>query len=89
MTGALTAGEPWSLRFQPHAGLKCYSVVRDGCWLSMDGLEEPVQLGPQLCAAAARTVFCHRKRSDHPEQRREGVFFFCGEIQRRRRCQPR
>jgi hypothetical protein len=49
VTGALTAGEPWSLRFEPHAGLKCYSVVKVECWLSRDVLEEPVQLRAGNC----------------------------------------
>ena len=49
MTGALTAGEPWSLRFEAHEGLKCYSVVRGECWLSMDGVEEPIRLRAGAC----------------------------------------
>ena len=49
VTGALTAGEPWSLRFEAHEGLKCYSVVRGECWLSMEGVEEPVQLRAGAC----------------------------------------
>ena len=49
VTGALTAGEPWSLRFEAHEGLKCYSVVRGECWLSMDGVEEPIPLRAGAC----------------------------------------
>ena len=49
MTGALTAGELWSLRFEAHEGLKCYNVVKDECWLLMDGVEEPVQLRAGTC----------------------------------------
>ena len=49
MTGALTAGEPWSLRFGAHEGLKCYSVVRGECWLSMDGVEDSIQLRTGAC----------------------------------------
>ena len=49
VTGALTAGEPWSLRFEAHEGLKCYSVVRGECWLSMEGVEEPIQLRTGSC----------------------------------------
>ncbi len=49
VTGALAAGAPWSLRFEAHTGLKCYSVVRGECWLSMDGVAEPVQLRTGAC----------------------------------------
>ena len=49
MTGALTAGEPWSLRFNAHEGLKCYNVVRGECWLSMEGVQEPIQLQAGTC----------------------------------------
>ena len=49
VTGALTAGEPWSLRYEAHEGLKCYSVVKGECWLSMDGVKEPVQLQAGMC----------------------------------------
>ena len=49
VTGALTAGEPWSLHFRAHEGLKCYSVVRGECWLSMEGVEEPIELRVGAC----------------------------------------
>ena len=49
VTGVLTAGEPWSLRFAAHAGLKCYSVVRGECWLSMYGVAEPILLRAGTC----------------------------------------
>lgn len=49
VTGALMAGEPWSLRFEAHEGLKCYSVVRGECWLAMEGVEEPIQLRAGAC----------------------------------------
>ena len=49
VTGALTAGEPWSLRYEAHEGLKCYSVVRGECWLSMKGVKDPVPLRAGTC----------------------------------------
>ena len=49
VTGALTAGAPWSLRFEAHKGLKCYSVIRGECWLSMDGVEQAIQLLTDTC----------------------------------------
>jgi hypothetical protein len=49
VTGGVTAGEPWSLRFEPHAGLKCYSVVRGECWLSMGGEEDPIRMQAGNC----------------------------------------
>ncbi len=53
ITGALTAGEPWSLRYEAHEGLKCYNVVRGECWLSMEGVDKPLQLRAGDCVLLA------------------------------------
>ena len=49
MFGGLDMGGAWSMDFPRHAGIKCYAVVSGSCWLSVEGLEEPVQLAPGDC----------------------------------------
>jgi AraC-like DNA-binding protein len=40
---------PWSIRFAPKEGIKCYSLLAGQCWLAMDGVPEPVQLKSGDC----------------------------------------
>ena len=48
VTGALSAGNPWSLQLPAYQGIKCYMVVAGTCWLAVEG-ELPVQLHPGDC----------------------------------------
>lgn len=41
---ALDAGGEWALRFPPNAGIKCYSIVSGHCWLSIEGVDDPIIL---------------------------------------------
>ncbi|NYF77860.1 AraC family transcriptional regulator [Granulicella arctica] len=43
-----TAGE-WSVRFGEHKGIKCYALVSGQCWLSVDGVPDPVRLEAGDC----------------------------------------
>lgn len=43
VTGALSAGDPWSLQLPAYRGIKCYMVVAGTCWLAVEG-ERPVLL---------------------------------------------
>jgi AraC-like DNA-binding protein len=43
------AGGDWSVRFPRHEGIKCYAVVANHCWLSLDGVPEAVALGAGDC----------------------------------------
>lgn len=45
VAAGLDAGGDWSIRYAPHAGLKCIGVLEGGCWLTMESLREPVWLG--------------------------------------------
>ncbi len=49
VVGGFDAGAPWSIRFGPHAGIKCYAVASGECWLSMDGVPDPVRLQSGDC----------------------------------------
>jgi AraC-like DNA-binding protein len=40
----LHAGGDWALAFAADDGIRCYAVTSGGCWLSVDGIAEPVRL---------------------------------------------
>ncbi len=48
VTGAISAGDPWSLQLPAYEGIKCYMVVEGTCWLAIEG-EPPVQLHQGDC----------------------------------------
>ncbi len=59
MFGGFEAGGPWSIRFAQHSGIKCYAVVSGACWLSVDGVAEPVRLTSGDCFLLPRgRSFC-------------------------------
>ncbi|WP_207477947.1 AraC family transcriptional regulator [Arenibaculum pallidiluteum] len=45
MSGSLAAGGDWALRFPPPEDIKFVAVVKGGCWLSVEGAEDPRRLG--------------------------------------------
>lgn len=49
MCGGFDMGGEWSVRFGQHEGVKCYAVVSGECWLSMEGVPEPVHLETGDC----------------------------------------
>ena len=48
VTGALSAGDPWSLQLPAFQGIKCYMVVTGECWLAVQG-QDPVQMREGNC----------------------------------------
>ena len=48
VTGALSAGDPWSLQLPAYQGIKCYMVVEGTCWLAIEG-EPPARLHQGDC----------------------------------------
>jgi len=44
MFGGFDAGGAWAVQFPQHQGVKCYAMVAGQCWLSVDGVADPVQL---------------------------------------------
>ncbi len=49
MCGGFDMGGKWSVQFDRHEGIKCYAVVSGQCWLSMEGVPEPVRLNTGDC----------------------------------------
>ena len=49
VTGGLSAGGPWSIHLPAYEGIKCYAVVAGECWLSVEGVEQPVRLRQDNC----------------------------------------
>lgn len=48
-SGRLTAAGRWALDFAPHAGIKCYVVVKGRCLVVLDGVAAPVALATGDC----------------------------------------
>ena len=42
--GGFAAGKDVSIQFPEHEGIKCYAVVSGECWLSVEGVPDPVRL---------------------------------------------
>jgi AraC-like DNA-binding protein len=53
-TGGLTAGGQWSVSFPAHKFVKCYSVVKGQCWLTMENHEDSVHLQAGSCLLLPR-----------------------------------
>ncbi len=49
VTGGFSAGGDWSVHFPAHDGIKCYSVAKGDCWLSMASADKPVRLSMGSC----------------------------------------
>ncbi len=53
-TGGLSAGGVWGVRFPAHGMIKCYSVVRGTCWLTVENVAEPIRLQTGSCLLLPR-----------------------------------
>ena len=53
-TRGLSTGANWGVRFPKHGMIKCYSVVKGECWLSVDGVPDPIQLRTESCILLPR-----------------------------------
>lgn len=49
VAAGLDAGGDWSIRYGPHAGLKCNAVTKGGCWLVVEGSADRIWLGEGDC----------------------------------------
>jgi AraC-like DNA-binding protein len=49
MSGGFDAGGDWSLHFDRHEGIKFYAVISGECWLSVDGVPDPVRIRSGDC----------------------------------------
>ena len=58
-SGGFEVGGDVSLQFPKHAGIKCYAVVSGECWLSVEGVSDPVLLTAGDCFLLPRGLpFC-------------------------------
>jgi AraC-like DNA-binding protein len=75
VTGGLSGGGAWSFQIPAHRGIKCYAVVKGECWLSVEGVEEPVRLrgGDCLLLPHGRTFVLATDLSLPPLDAREVV----------------
>lgn len=49
MFRGLDAGGHWSIDFPEDDGIKCYALISGQCWLSVEGVSDPVRLGAGDC----------------------------------------
>jgi AraC-like DNA-binding protein len=49
LSGAFDTGGDWSVEFPRFEGVRFYAVVRGDCWLSVDGVSEPIHVGMGDC----------------------------------------
>ena len=50
LTAGLDVGGRWAIRFNGRLGtIKCYAVTDGSCWLKVDGVADPIRLGPGDC----------------------------------------
>jgi AraC-like DNA-binding protein len=49
MSGGFDASGDWSIQFPKHEGIKFHAVFSGQCWLSIEGLAEPVQIRAGDC----------------------------------------
>ena len=52
--GGFDLGGEWSVGFPDHRGVKCYAIASGRCWLSMDGIPEPLLLKQGDCVVLPR-----------------------------------
>jgi AraC-like DNA-binding protein len=44
MSGGIDAGGDWSMQFPQNGFFKCFAFVSGQCWLSIDGVDDPIHL---------------------------------------------
>jgi AraC-like DNA-binding protein len=49
MCGGFDLGGEWSIAFGQYEGIKCYALVSGRCWLSVEGVPDPVRLEAGDC----------------------------------------
>jgi AraC-like DNA-binding protein len=49
VSAGFDAGGDWAIAFPANIGIKCYAVVSGGCWLVVEGVEQPVCLRAGDC----------------------------------------
>ena len=49
VSGGFDAGGQWVVQFGPHDGIKFHAVVLGECWVSVEGVLEPVKVRAGEC----------------------------------------
>lgn len=49
VSGGFDVGGEWAIQFPQKEGIKCYAVVSGACWLSVEGVPDPVHLQTGNC----------------------------------------
>lgn len=49
VAGGFDLAGAWSVRFDAHNGVKCYAVLKGGCWILLDGHPDAVRLDEGDC----------------------------------------
>ncbi|MFL6696235.1 MAG: AraC family transcriptional regulator [Vitreoscilla sp.] len=49
MSGGVDYGGDWAIRFGAHQGIKFQAVISGGCWLAVEGLDEPIRVEAGDC----------------------------------------
>ena len=50
MAGGFDVGNPWSIRFDRHEGVKCHAVVAGACWLFSVAFKRAIGYAPRRYA---------------------------------------
>jgi AraC-like DNA-binding protein len=59
LSSGFDAGGAWAVRFTPFDSIKCYAIVSGSCWMTVDGVPEPVWMETGDCFLLPRGVpFC-------------------------------
>ena len=59
ISGGFEVGGDMAIQFPKHQGIKCYAMVSGQCWLSVEGVPDPVLLTAGDCFLLPRGLpFC-------------------------------
>jgi AraC-like DNA-binding protein len=54
VSGGFDAGGAWAVEFGRHDGIKFHAVITGECWLSVEGVSEPLRVGAGECFLLAK-----------------------------------
>ena len=62
LVGGFEAGGSWSVRFDAHDAVKCYTVANGSCWIAVQGVGEPVFLQSGDCFIQALRLYLNESK---------------------------
>ncbi len=62
VTGGFTAGGSWAIRFPSPDKIKFCAIVKGGCWVCVDGEEEPIRAEEGDVTSPCGATFLHPLR---------------------------